>query len=154
MSETEISALHTVQHMDRRVMVSTTTLINSAEVTVTADQKGSGFSAWYPVPIYTASNEWRIDMNRFLSALLFSSGVLVFSVAANAQTRGQGPYYPQRDDPYYRNDPNRGSYPDQGRYRNDRYGYGRTGDPLIGRVLADLNMAASNARVDGHERRH
>ena len=94
-----------------------------------------------------------IDMNRF-STILFSSGVLVFSVAAGAQTRGQSPYYSQRDDPYYRNDPNRGYYPDQGRYGNDRYGYGRNGDSLIGRVLADLNMAASNARVDGHERRH
>ena len=92
-------------------------------------------------------------MNRF-SSILFGSGLLAFTIAAGAQTRGQGPYYPQRDDPYYRNDPNRGYYPDQGLYGNDRYGYGRNGDPLIGRVLADLNMAASNARVDGHERRH
>src|SRR5712664_35055 len=84
-----------------------------------------------------------VDMNHF-SSILFGSGLLVFSIAAGAQTRGQGPYYPQRDDPYYRNDPNRGYYPDQG----------RNGDPLIERVLADLNMAASNARVDGHERRH
>jgi hypothetical protein len=92
-------------------------------------------------------------MNRFSSALLFGSGLLVFSVVANAQTRGQGPYYPQRDDPYYRNDANRG-YPDQSRYGNDRYSYGKNGDSLIGRVLADLNMAASNARLDGHERKH
>ena len=87
-----------------------------------------------------------IDMTRFLSALLFSSSVLVFSVAANAQTRGQGPYYPPRDDPYYRNDPNRGYYPDQGRYGNDRYGYGRNGEPLIGRVL---RMLASTDMREG-----
>jgi len=93
-------------------------------------------------------------MNRFSSVLLFGSGVLVFSVAANAQIRGQDPYYGQRDDLYYRNDPNRGYYPDQSRSGNDRYGYGRNEDSLIGRVLADLNMAASNARLDGHERRH
>jgi hypothetical protein len=93
-------------------------------------------------------------MNRLSSVLLFGSGVLVFSMAAIAQTRGQGPYYPQRDDPYYRNDPNRGYYPDQSRYGNDRYGSGRNENSLIGRVLADLNMAASNARLDGHERKH
>jgi hypothetical protein len=94
------------------------------------------------------------DMKSFSSVLLFGSGVLVFSLAANAQTRSQGPYYPQRDDPYYRNDPNRGYYPDQSRYGYDRYGYGRSENPLIGRVLADLNTAASNARLDGHERKH
>lgn len=93
-------------------------------------------------------------MTRFLNAILFSSGVLVLTMAANAQTRGQGPYYPQGDDPYYRNDPNRGYYPNQGRYGYDRYGYGRNEGSLIGRVLADLNMAASNARLDGHERKH
>src|SRR5882672_4705038 len=105
------------------------------------------------------------DMSRFSSVVLLGSGVLILSLAANAQTWGQGPYYPQRDDPYYRNDPNSGYnddrysrqrsyYPYQNRYGNDRYGYGRNQDSLIGRVLADLNMAASNARLDGHERKH
>jgi hypothetical protein len=93
------------------------------------------------------------DMKRFSSVLLFSSGVLVLGLAANAQTRSQGPYYPQRDDPYYRNDPNRGYYPDQSRYGYDRHGYGRE-NSLMERVLADLNVAASNARLDGHERKH
>ena len=30
----------------------------------------------------------------------------------------------------------------------------RNDDSLIGRVLSDLAMAAGNARVDGHERKH
>jgi len=97
---------------------------------------------------------------------MFGFGVLVSGMVAQAQSSGQGPYYPQRDDPYYRNDPNRGGYnddrysqqrgyyPDQGRYGNDQYGYGRNQDSLIGRVLSDLNAAASNARLDNHERKH
>ena len=99
------------------------------------------------------------EMNRFSGVLLFGSGLLVLSLAANAQ----GPY-PPRDDPYDRHYPNRGSddrysrergyYPDQNRYGNDRYGYGSNQNSLIGRVLADVNMAASNARLDGHERKH
>src|SRR5712692_3664578 len=101
------------------------------------------------------------DMNRFSSVLLFGSGVLVLSLTA----WGQRPYYPQRDDPYYRNDPDRGYnddrysqqrgyYPDQGRYGDDRYGYGGNEGALIRRVLTDLTRAASNARLDGHERKH
>jgi hypothetical protein len=99
-------------------------------------------------------------MNRLSSVLLFGSGLLVVSLAANAQGA-----YPQRDDPYYPNEGNRGYngddrfrqrgyYPDQNRYGNDRYGDGRNQNSLIGRVLADLNRAASNARLDGHERKH
>lgn len=93
-------------------------------------------------------------MKRSIRLLLAGSGVLAVSIAAHAQ------YYPQRDDPYYRTDPNgrysqQGGYdPDQGPYGNDRYGYGRNQDSIVGRVLADLNVAASNARLDGHERKH
>ena len=98
-------------------------------------------------------------MNRFSGVLLFGSGLLVLSLAANAQGN-----FPPRDDPYDRHYPNRdsddrysrdrGYYPDQNRYGNDRYGYGSNQNSLIGRVLADVNMAASNARLDGHERKH
>jgi hypothetical protein len=130
--------------------------------------------------VETALYSWRhpqrqpdgvIYMQRHLSLLLLGTGVLVLSMAAPAQSSGQGPYYPQRDDPYYRNDPNYRSYPNrdgyyddrysqqrgypnQGRYGNDRYGYGRNQDSLIERVLADLNIAEANARLDGHERKH
>lgn len=110
-------------------------------------------------------------MNRLSKVLLFGPGLLVFGMAAHAQSPEQAPYYPQRDDPYYRNDPNyrnypnrggyddgryyrQGGYPEQGRYGNDRYGYGRNQDSLIQRVLSDLNIAAANARLDGHERKH
>src|SRR5258707_6765939 len=89
-------------------------------------------------------------MNRFSSALLLGSGVLVLSLTA----WGQRPYNPPRDDPYYRNDPNRG-YNDDRSYRgDDRNGYGGNEDALIGRVLSDLNRAAAGARLDGHERKH
>ena len=112
-------------------------------------------------------------MKRMPSALWFGSAALILSVAAQAQTYGQGPYGRQQDDPYYRNDPTyrnypdrggynnndrysqqRGYYPDQGRYGNDRYGYGDNRHPLIGRVLSDLDRAAGNARFDGRERKH
>src|SRR5712692_3325866 len=90
-------------------------------------------------------------MNRFSSALLLGSRVLALSLTAWGQQR---PYSPPRDDPYYRNDPNRG-YNDDRYYRgDDRYGNGGNEDALIGRVLSDLNRAASNARLDGHERKH
>ena len=102
-------------------------------------------------------------MKQFSLVLLFSSGVLVLSLAANAQTRGQGTYS-QRDDPYYRNDPNYPNYPDRGGYRNDDrnsrqrgYGndrYGSNPGSLIERIVADINRAASRARLDGHEVRH
>ena len=108
-------------------------------------------------------------MKRCLSVLLLGTGILALGPVANAQSQGpyqQDPYY--RNDPNYRNYPNRGGYnddrysqqrgyyPDQNRYGNDRYGsgYGRNQDSLPGRVLADLDMAASNARLDGHERKH
>ena len=110
-------------------------------------------------------------MKPFPSVLLLGSGVLVLSMAARAQGPEQGPYYPQRDDPYYRNDPNyqnfpnrggyndgrysrQSGYPDQGRYGNGRYGDGRNQDSLIGRVVSDLNMAARNSRFDRRERKH
>ncbi len=98
-------------------------------------------------------------MIRFSGVLLLGSGLLLASLAANAQ----GPYAP-RDDPYYRNSPNRGYddrdsrqrgyYPDQNRYGNSRYGSGSNPESLIGRVLADVNIAASNARLDRHENKH
>ena len=95
-------------------------------------------------------------MKRFSSALLLSCGILAFGLAANAQTQRPDPYYTQRDDPYYRNDRNRDdyNYSDQGRYGRDRYGDGRNQGSRIGRVIADLNRAASNARLDGHEWKH
>lgn len=85
-------------------------------------------------------------MNRFSSVLLVGAGVLFLSPAANAQTSRQGPYY--------RTDPNRGGYYD-GRYpQSDRSGFGRSQNSLVGRVIADLNTAAGNARLDGHEWKH
>jgi hypothetical protein len=85
-------------------------------------------------------------MKRVSRMLLLGSGVLGLGLAAHAQSRG--PYYPQRDDSY-QNGPNRGGYPDQNRYGN---GYGQ--GSLIGRVLSDLDRAAANAYLDGHERQH
>ena len=97
-------------------------------------------------------------MNLFSRVLCFGS-VVVFSMAARGQ--GQGPYYPQRD---YQNYPNQRSYDDNGysrekgddprQYGNDRSGYGRNQGSLIGRIRSDLNRAASNGRLDGHERKH
>jgi hypothetical protein len=91
-----------------------------------------------------------VDMKRFSIRLLIGFSFLI-SLTANAQTWGQRPYYPQRDDRYARQ---RGNYPNQGRYGNDGYGYGRNQDPMIGRVMGDLSRAAANARLDGHERKH
>ena len=86
-------------------------------------------------------------MNLFSRVLCFGS-VVVFSMAARGQ--GQGPDYPQRD---YQNYPNqRGDDPRQ--YGNDRSGYGRNQGSLIGRIMSDLDRAASNGRLDGHERKH
>lgn len=104
-------------------------------------------------------------MKRISSAALYGSAILVFTVAAHAQNYGQGSYGRQQDDRYYRNDPNYRSYPDrggynyddrygQGRYGNNRFGYGGNQDPLIERVLSDLDRAAANARFDGRERKH
>jgi len=87
-----------------------------------------------------------IEMNRFSSVLLISAGVLFLSLAANAQT--------SRQDPYYRNDTNRDGYYD-GRYsQSDRTGFGKNQNSVIGRVIADINMAAGNAHLDQHEWKH
>jgi hypothetical protein len=48
----------------------------------------------------------------------------------------------------------RGNFRDNGGYQNGRYGYGRDSASLIGQVMSDLDMAASRARLDGHERGH
>lgn len=67
------------------------------------------------------------------------SGVLALGLAA-ASAWGQDPYYRDNRD-----------------YRDSRDGYssnGRSDRSLIGRVLADINRAASGAYLDGHERKH
>src|SRR5512142_854177 len=84
-------------------------------------------------------------MIRISAVLLGSCGLLV-TLTASAQTWGQGQYGQPRNDPYYRNNnPN---------YRDRGYGYGQYGGDVIGRVMSDLNRAASRAYIDGHERRH
>jgi len=89
-------------------------------------------------------------MKRLSSTFLFGCGVLALGLASNAQT-WQDPYYTPRNDPYYRN---RDGYADD-RYSQQRaYGYGRNGQFLIDRVMADLNRAAERARLDGHETKH
>ncbi len=81
-----------------------------------------------------------------LSVVLLGSGVLVFTLAAGAQTWGQDQYGQPRYDPYSRSDdPN---------YRDRGYGYGQSQGDLIGRVMSDLNRAGSRAYMDGHERHH
>src|SRR5579872_5514588 len=109
-----------------------------------------------------------VNMHRY-STVIRLGAVLVFGMAAQGQGPGPGPYYPQRD-PNYRNDPNYQNYPDRGgyyddgysrprgydprSYGNDRFGYGRNQDSLIAQVMSDLDRAASNSRLDGHERKH
>ena len=61
-------------------------------------------------------------MKRLCIGLLFGCGVLVFGLAANAQTWDDR--YPQQR----------------------AYGYGRDQQLLIGRVIADLNRAAERSR--------
>jgi len=70
-----------------------------------------------------------------LFGVLLGCGVLFLTLSAGAQTY----------DPYYRNDDP---------YNRQRYGYGQNQDYLIGRVMSDLNQAASRAYVDDHERKH
>src|SRR5262249_16444439 len=83
-------------------------------------------------------------MKRLSSTFLFGCGVLALGLASNAQT-WQDPYYTPRNDPYYRN---RDGYADD-RYSQQRaYGYGRNGQFLIDRVMADLNRAAEGADAD------
>lgn len=92
-------------------------------------------------------------MKRFLSSFLFGGGVLVLGLATAAQTWAQYPYYTPRQDPYYGN---RGGYPDDrysGSYGSG-YGYGRSPQYLIGRVIDDLNRAAQRSYLDRHEARH
>ena len=76
-------------------------------------------------------------MNR-LCAVLLGSVALFFTLSAGAQTWGHDQYGP-RYDPYSR---------DRG------YGYGTYQGDLIGRVMSDLNRAASGAYLDDHERHH
>ncbi len=69
--------------------------------------------------------------------VLMSSGLMLGGLMANAQ---------------YRYDP---SYGDNGRYSDNRYGgYGANRGSLIGRVLSDIDRAASDSRFDNHERSH
>ncbi len=75
-------------------------------------------------------------MKNLTRTVLISSGLMVGGLMANAQ---------------YRYDPN---YGDRGRYSDGRYGYGASRGSLIGRVLSDIDRAASNSRFDNHERRH
>ena len=104
-------------------------------------------------------------MNRISNLVLWGSVVLFLSFVADGQSWGQGPNYPPRDDPYYRDGTN-------GRYNDDRYSRQRRDNPsdrymyedgndhrrdhnsLIGRVLTNLDNAAANAWLDGHERKH
>lgn len=101
-------------------------------------------------------------MKRLSSVFLVTSVVVVLPLVANAQSGGRGPY-----DPYYRNYPNRGGYNNDGRYSrqgdyypgqsgygNNPYGFGQNQGSLIGRVIGDLDLAAANARLDSHERKH
>src|SRR5690349_3150964 len=81
-------------------------------------------------------------MSRLSGALL---GMLFLTLSAGAQTWGRDQYGQPRSDPYYRNDDS---------YRDRPYGYGESQGYLVGRVIADLNQAASRAYLDGHERRH
>jgi hypothetical protein len=102
-------------------------------------------------------------MKRFSCTAFLSAGVL-FAGLASAQTFGGRSSFhdPQRVDPIY---PNAGvdnvnGYNDddynrpRDRYRNDSYRYGRNSGSLIGQVMSDIDMAASNARLDGHEAKH
>ncbi len=76
-------------------------------------------------------------MKNLTRTVLISSGLLVGGLMANAQ---------------YRYDPN---YGDSGRYSDNRYGgYGSSRGSLIGRVMSDIDRAASNSRFDNHERKH
>ena|SRR5215831_12986687 len=81
-----------------------------------------------------------------LSGVLLGTGVLSLTLSAGAQTWGRDQYGQPRSDPYYRND--------DPYYRERQYGYGQNQDYLIGRVMSDLNQAASRAHLDSHERKH
>jgi len=83
-------------------------------------------------------------MSRSYGALL-GTGVLFLTLSAGAQTWGRDQYGQPRSDPYYRNDD---------RYRDRRYGYGENQGYIVGRVISDLNQAASRSYLDGHERKH
>lgn len=94
-------------------------------------------------------------MKRLFSTILTGCGVLLaLAAAANAQGWQRDRYY--GDDPYYDN-----RYPDyrnqQGRYGSgDSYGYGydRSAQFLVNRVMSDLDQAARRAHLDGHEADH
>src|SRR5689334_10356914 len=75
-------------------------------------------------------------MKRLLRVVLFGSGLDSLGVPAIAQPAGRYPYNAPRADPY----------PNNGFVRSQQF--------VIDRVMADLNRAASGARLDNHERKH
>ena len=84
-------------------------------------------------------------MSRLSSAVL-GSGVLLLSLSTGLQSWAQDAYGQPGYRPYYQDD---------GRYYPPRVrGYGSSQDDLIGRVMFDLNQAASRAYLDNHERKH
>lgn len=101
-------------------------------------------------------------MRRFFHNILLTFGLCLFGLGANAQIWDRGSY---PDDPYSRN---RGIYRDDDGYSRRRgpYGpyrdnrpyqngrYGRNAGSIIDQVQYDIQRAAANSRVDGHERKH
>jgi hypothetical protein len=83
-----------------------------------------------------------IIMNR-LSDVLLGTGVLFLTLSASAQTWGRDQYGQPGYDPCRNGEP----YYRQRSYSQDQ-------DYLIGRVISDLNQAASRAYLDSHERNH
>ena len=80
-----------------------------------------------------------------LSGVLLGPAALLFALGLGAQTWDRDQYGQPRNDPYYRNgDP----YSYQRGYRYEQ------NEGLIGRVMSDLNIAASSAYLDDHERTH
>src|SRR5262249_20254824 len=105
---------------------------------------GSGPAVHWMAIALLLLNQRSITMRRLYGVLL-GSGVLFLTLSAGAQTWGRDQYGQPRHDPYYRNDDP---------YYRQRYGYGQNQDYLIGRVMSDLNQAASRAYLDDHERKH
>ena len=106
----------------------------------------SGRSGAAVHPMALALLRWQeevINMGRLYVTLL-GTGVLLLALPAGAQTWGRDQYGQPRYEPYYRNDD---SY-----FRDRRYGQNQ--EYLVGRVVSDLNLAASSPYLDGHERKH